>query len=230
MVGKRAFAINRKLREEVEGKKHAKYKLIQGDCRRTKFSIAFVDHCCRWYERITLVCILSAHASPTARTHTSTHIFPLLLLLIFAFFYYDPAITLMCLFCVVDLNSHFLLQTELVVRMNVSAAKMRFDLLAKSFGTFHLKAQTTKPLFFLQIQWTDAAFFFDFTFHIIDATEFNFHPIRSVSFKLHFYLNIWSHMSVFHFNKHRTFDSSGFFACAFKQINHHVYITLLQTN
>lgn len=64
------------------------------------FCIPFVDRCCRWYERITLVCILCARALPTARTHTNTHVFTMLLLLIFAFFHYDSAITLMCLFCV----------------------------------------------------------------------------------------------------------------------------------
>lgn len=153
----------------------------------------------RWYERITLVCILCVHDRPDTHKYTRTHVFIFLLLLIFAFFYYHAAITLMCLFCVCVMCVHIYFQRSSLQGLIVLAAKMRIyyiytsiNLWGKTFGTFHLRAQTTKPMhlfyhccfcFFL-IRWTEAIFSL---IHITDSLILQkFISIRSVFFKLHF--------------------------------------------
>lgn len=212
--------------------KEAKYKL-QSDCRRTKFSIPIVDHCSMIQENNTCV------RMKTARTHTCTHArIPISFVIDICFLLLlCAAITLMCLFCLCV----FLCMCIHFKRRMVVFALQKCVLIYgfKTFGTFHLRAQTTKPKHFLFHHFASfynpmnrSYFLFNSYYRYRWYCRVAFPFDRSLSNCCISSLNIWSLMPVsvlFRFNKPSIWpvSSRARSLTPTKQINHHVWFTLL---
>lgn len=230
--------------ERWRKKQSTNYKVTD---RRTKFSIPIVDHCSMIRENNTCVCILCVYGNrPDTHMHARTysHLFCYWHLLSFTAVhsnYFDVFILSVCIF----VHVHLLQTHSSLPRMTVFALQKFVCSLLLIYGSkrsahfiWELKQQNPSTSYFIillfLIRWTEAIFFLIHITDIVDVAELHFHSIGLFQIAAFLSLNIWSLLPVsvlFHFNKPsiwpvllraRSLTST-------KQINHHVWFTLLQT-